>query len=207
MSAFNELRQNLVDAAQREVEAKRVRRRRKRRATTLVAAALIAGTAVAGAADLISVGEPFSDLPGQSDEYKPPPGSLRPTILAKAKSGDRLPYAVGVYTAKNGDVCVVAGALRGYTLGLVQGGKFRPYKQDRAGTCNSPDRPTFDSLVDGDRTIVYGRATAKRPRVTVTVEGKPTRPKLQKDRGFLLVYKGKLARTEIRIQITPGSPN
>jgi hypothetical protein len=205
--ALNELRENLVEAAQREVAAKRARRRRQRRATSLIAAALIAGTAVAGAADLISVGEPFEDIRIQGDSYRPQPGSLRPTILATARSGRRLPYAVGSYTANNGDICVVAGSLRGYTLGRETKGRFRPYRRDTVGTCNQPDKPTYDSLLDGDRTLIYGRATARQPHVTVTVDGRPTTPELQKDRGFLLVYEGKLARQNVRVVINAGAPN
>jgi hypothetical protein len=205
-SAFNELRQSLVEAAQRDVDAKRARRRRQRRATGLIAAALIAGTAVAGAADLISVGEPFQDLRIQGNDYKPPPGSLQPTILATAKSGRQLPYAVGVYTANNGTVCVVAGSLRGYTLGREEHGRFRPYKRGSVGSCNAPDRPTYDSISYEDRTLVYGRATASRSNVTVTVDGKPVTPKLQKDGGFLLVYEGNLKRENIRVSITASAP-
>lgn len=202
--AFDELRQNLVEAAQREVEAKRARRRRQRRTTGLIAAALIAGTAVAGAADLISVGKPFEDIRAQGDDYKPPPGSLQPTILATAKSGRRLPYAVGFYKANNGKLCVVAGSLRGYTLGREQDGKFRPYKRDNVGTCNAPDRPSFDSISYAGRTLVYGRATASRPLVRITVDGKTVTPPLQKDRSFLVVYDGELDRLRIRIKVTPN---
>jgi hypothetical protein len=207
VSALDELREHLRDAAQRDVDAKRVRRRRQRRATGLVAAALVAGTAIAGAADLIAVGEPFEDLRVQGADYKPPPGALQPTILATARSGRKLPYAVGVYKANNGTLCLVAGSLRGYTLGREKGGRFRPYERGHVGSCNQPGRPNFDTIILDGRTLIYGRATAAQPHVRVTVEGRPTDPELQRDRGFLLVYDGKLDRQDIRIVVTAAAPN
>src|SRR4051794_6450428 len=98
VSAIEELRENLREAARRDVRATRVRRRRQRRATGLIAVALISGAAAAGAADLIAVGEPAVDARGvQPDRYKPPPGSLRPAIVARADADDELPIGLGVY--------------------------------------------------------------------------------------------------------------
>jgi hypothetical protein len=201
MSALDELRENLREAAQRDIAATRVRRRRKRRATGLIALALIGGTAVAGAADLISVGGPSQDPRDQgSDAYKPPPGTLQPTILATAESGRELPYAVGVYTANNGLKCLVAGSLRGYTLGREKDGTFQPYRHDTVGSCREPERGDFAALPIDGRTLVYGRVTPKYPKATITVDGDTISPPVQKGGGFLVVYDGNVrARAIVRI--------
>src|SRR3954451_18505125 len=75
MSGLDDLRESLREAARADVEANRARsRRRKNRATGVVALALLGGAAAAGAADLISIGEPVRNLPDVNRGYRPPGG-------------------------------------------------------------------------------------------------------------------------------------
>jgi hypothetical protein len=203
VSALDDLRENLREAARRDIEARSVRRRRQRRGTALLAALLLGGAAAAGAADLISVGEPATDLRVQKGDYKPPPGTLRPKILARADSdGLRLPYGVGEYVANNGKQCLVVGSLLGYTLGRIDHDKFKPYKQDTVGSCNAPGKPLSDLITDHGRTLVIGRAPPDRLTATVTIDGKPTVARLAAGRVFLLVFKGEYPRAKVRVSFT-----
>ena len=203
MSALEELRENLREAAERDVEVRRVRRRRQRRGTALLAALVLGGAAAAGAADLISVGETATDLRVQTDDYKPPPGTLRPKIIARADSGGlRLPYGLGEYRANNGAQCLVAGSLLGYTLGRIDGDEFRPYKRDTVGSCNAPSRPLYDTVIDHDRTLVIGRAPPGRPTATITIDGKSTVAPATAGRTFLLVFKGRYRPENVRVSFT-----
>jgi len=202
VSAIEELRENLRDAARRDIEARRVRRRRTRRLGGALAAVLIGGAAAAGAADLISEGEPAPDTRQIAEAYKPPPGALRPTILATADVGDTLPVAVGSYDNAKGQRCLVVGSMRaGYVLGIVKDGTFHAYER-RTGTCQFPRLGNLDALYYRGNTLVFGRAPAGRPRVTVTVDGetRPVRP--LKDRAFLLAYKGQIPRRDIRVEFS-----
>ena len=203
MSALDDLRENLREAARRDVEVRRVRRRRQRRGTGLLAALVLGGAAAAGAADLISIGEPATDLRVQDGDYKPPPGTLRPRIIARADSGGlRLPYGMGEYRANNGDQCLVVGSLLGYTLGRIDGDEFNPYKQDTVGSCNAPGRPLYDTVFDHDRTLVIGRAPPDRPRATITIDGRSTVAPAAAGRTFLLVFNGKYRPEDVRVSFT-----
>ena len=83
MSALDELRESLREAARRDVEADRVRnRRRRRRATGFVALALLGGAAAAGAADLISVGEPVREPAAAAPSLPPGEGGDAPADRA-----------------------------------------------------------------------------------------------------------------------------
>ncbi len=203
MSALDQLRESLREAAQRDIDARRVRRRRQRRGTALVAALLLGGAAAAGAADLISIGEPVADLRVQTGDYKPPRDSLPLKIVARADSGGlRLPYGVGEYVANNRDECLVVGSLLGYTLGRIEDDEFKPYAKDTTGSCNAPGKPLFDTAVDHGRTLVIGRAPPDRRNVTVTIDGKPTPARLATHRTFLLVFDGEYRRPSVRVTFT-----
>ena len=140
MNALDELRENLRDAARRDIEAERARtRRRKRRATGLIAIALLGGAGAATASQLISVGEPAGeatrDFEGaECDKYRPTnPDGVRLVMTADAGAG-RLPFGIGLYTASNGQRCLHAGQVNRNSLGVVVGGEWRPYRE-RKGVC------------------------------------------------------------------------
>src|SRR3954454_5741391 len=186
MSALHELGENLREAAQRDIDAKRRRRRRRRRATGLIGLALIGGTAAAGAADLISVGEPATDERAGDPGYKSPPNTLRPTIVARADVGERLPFGLGLYKAANGQQCLIAGSLRGgYTLGRVEGTTFRPYPRDTPGSCVRPGGKLYDAVIYRDHTVLFGIVPPAYRGIEVTVDGKSQRAPLHAKRAFL----------------------
>jgi hypothetical protein len=201
VSPLDELRESLRAAARRDVDARRrVRRRRQRRLTGVLAALLVGGAAVAGAADLIAVGEPVADVRVLGDDYRPPPGALRPQILVRAKApGLELPYGLGAYTANNGKRCLVPGALLGYTLGVVDGNEFKPYQRGKVGTCNIPGRINQDLWHDHGRTLLFGVASAATPHPIVTVDGRSYRPRTYGERAFLLIFKGDFDVGDIRV--------
>lgn len=198
MSALDELRENLREAARRDIEAKRVRRRRQRRATGLIALALIGGSAVATAADLISVGEPAVDVRDiKADGYRPQPGALRLQILARADADDLLPIGLGSYKAKNGLTCLVVGSMRGYTLGQVEGSVFKPYPPSRVGSCFRPGHPVYDTMHYRGRTLLFGAMAPGITGVTAVVDGERHPGKLQQGNTFVFVFRGKLGRSKL----------
>jgi hypothetical protein len=185
VSALDELREGLREAARRDVEAGRVRnRRRHRRATGFVVLALLGGAAAAGAADLISIGEPVRE-PARSPAYRPE-GATDLQIALTARSGGELPYGVVTYTARNGDRCALAGVIRGAQLGRMNGTEFRPFASDQTGSCRSGTRLFHDFAVLGDRTLIYGRA-APSTRF-VRAEGTARRVPVGAGGAFLFVF-------------------
>ena len=185
MSAVNELREYLREAARRDIDAERARRRRfRRRGTVFLATVLLGGAAAATAADLFSVAEPVPDTRQGFANYRAAQaGGMTPVVTAL--SGYELPFGVAIYTAKNGQRCAVAGEALGSSLGRVRNGKFRPYDASQAGTCRAGKRLLHDAIDIGDKTLVFGRA-APGAKV-VTYEGTPTTP--GRGGAFLFVVK------------------
>jgi hypothetical protein len=174
MSAINQLREHLREAARRDIEAERARTRRvRRRAAAFLAAVLLGGAAAATAADLISVGEPVPDTRQGFEQFRAVGGGgVRPVVTAA--SGYELPFGVAIYTAKNGQRCAIAGEALGSSLGRVRDGKFRPYDQTQAGACGGGTKLFHDAIDIGDRTLVFGRAAPGAK--AVTYEGTPHTP-------------------------------
>ncbi len=167
MTALEELRENLREAAQRDIDANRVRnRRRHRRTTGLVVLALLGGAAAASATDLISVGTPIGRQPQQSLAYAPA-GATHLQVALTAKSGAELPYGVVTYTARNGDRCAIPGFIRGTQIGLIENGKFRPYASDRGGACRGGNLLFQDGITIGEHRLVFGRAKPTTRRISV----------------------------------------
>jgi hypothetical protein len=197
VNALDELREGLREAARKDVEVARVRnRRRHRRATGFVILALFGGAAAAGAADLISIGEPVPEKAERAPAYRPD-GATNLQIALKARSGGELPYGVVTYTARNGDRCALAGVIRGAQLGLIEGNEFRPYASDRTGACRGADRLVLDRAAVGEHTLVYGRA-APATR-TVRVRGTDRRVAVGSGGAFLFVYDKLTPATSIAI--------
>jgi len=158
LSALDELREGLREAARRDVEAHRGRSRRRRlRVTGALALVLVGGAAAAGAADLISVGEPARDQRKSDPTYLSPTGAPL-DIAVTAHSGGKLPYGVGIYGGKKGKRCALAGEARGSSLGVVRDGTFRPYAGAQIGACGNPGQSFFALAHFGDHTLVFGRA-------------------------------------------------
>jgi hypothetical protein len=187
MSVIDELRENLRAAAQRDIEARARKRRRRRRTLGLLATVLVGGAAAAGAAELISVGEPVKNRVTQGKSYQRPAGN-RVQILLRADSGLELPYGLGVYKAANGQQCVQVGFLRGgVELGELRGGAFRPYAREHGAACAKPGRELLDYTQAGPNYLVFGVAPSGVRRVAVTGKSAPTGPR----GAFLLVFAGR----------------
>jgi hypothetical protein len=211
-SAKEQLRAQLMEAGRREeaLERRAARpRHRRRRAVGLSVALVLAAGAAAGAADLISTGEPLPDSTFTGNNYKPlVPGA--PQLVAKAADpeGDA-GWGVGIYTAANGDDCAIAGQVRGVSLGLVRDGRFLPYTSDSTGACG--DLGQLAIMIDKQsiggarpRTIVYGRTRDPNRFVLAEANGKTYRTRPARGGAFLFVFAGE--RTKLNLHTRLGPP-
>lgn len=196
--ALDALRESLRAAAAREIEAAapRRRRRRRRRATGLLAVGVLVAAGAAGAAELIATGTPVRDDRAVAAGYRP--GAALPQISVVARDG-KAAWAVRVYTARNGQRCVLAGRLNGVSLGVVRGGTFHPYPAGLTGSCNRVGRPFGSTQYIAGQTLVFGAAKPGARRVTVSVDGKRRSAPTGRLGGFLLVYRGPIANDELKI--------
>jgi hypothetical protein len=185
VSAFDELRDGLREAAHREVRATRVRRRRRRRVAGVLALALVAGGAAADATSLFDSGPRAPDIRGQIPRYAPGQGEQRQITAKLRVAGVPLPYGVAVYKTREGRVCALAGVVNGSALGNLLDGRFRPFAADRVGTCNVPGRVTIDQTTIAGRAVLFGLASARARTVTVPALGRSFTP--GPDRAFLFV--------------------
>jgi hypothetical protein len=204
------LRERLLEAARREeaqtARPARRRRRRRRRTIGLGVAALLGAAVAAGAADLISTGEPVRDASHSGSQYEPAPAGA-PVLVAKARDPDRnSTWGVGIYTGANGQTCAIAGQVRGVTLGRIENGRFRAYTSDSNGACGDLRRhPIFlDRLLVGGahpRTIIYGRARASERTVVAESEGRPHSAPTARGGAFVFVFAGHHSLAELRPRV------
>ncbi|MDA0160290.1 hypothetical protein OM076_08445 [Solirubrobacter ginsenosidimutans] len=206
-SARDELLDEIMAAARREEAMERRAhaagpraRRHRRRIVAIIVALGLGAAAAAGAADLISTGEPVHDKTPRSERYQPHEAGA-PTLVAKASDpAGSTTWGVGIFTSAAGLDCAVAGQVRGVTLGLIRNGTFHPYERGSFGTCAGKGIPIMsDRLVIGGpqpRTIVFGRT--RRPDHSVVVEsgGKPHTVAPAAGGAFLFVFEGKLRPDE-----------
>ncbi|HWK27364.1 MAG TPA: hypothetical protein VNS09_12425 [Solirubrobacter sp.] len=206
-TAQDALRDRLVEAARRQeapAPSPPPRRRRRRFAAIAVVAALGVAAATAGAVDLLATGEPVSE-PRIGTPYQPAtPGARRPAVSASDPDGGPI-WVVSLYDAANGQVCALAGQLRGATLGLIRDGRFHAYTAAQSGPCGKPvpDRLFFDILRSDDRLVVYGRSAA--PEVVVTVEGREFRARTGPRGAFLFVFSGDVSPTDVTAVTDAGA--
>jgi hypothetical protein len=202
IAALDELREGLREAARRDVAAAapRRRRRRQRRAGGLLAAGVLVAAGAAGAAQLISTGRPVRDVrQGIVAGYRPAPGMSQLPLIARDPGGGAA-WGVRVYSARNGDRCVVAGVVNGAALGEMSGGRFHPYPTDRLGSCNHPGHPFAALHRDRGRTLVFGIAHPGARRVSIAVGGgKPHAAPTGRGGAFLAVYRGEIQDNKLKI--------
>ena len=192
--AMLELRQSLREAATRDIAA-RAPKRWRRFLTVGVVGLLLGGAAAAGAADLISAGEPLKSPYKQAERYNPQ-SALQ--IAVKA-SDDPLPWGVAIYDGRHGQKCALAGQVRGAQLGLMSGGKFHPYGPDHPAACGKPDKVGAGFFTDllgtyPGRTIVYGRAKPGVKALYVVADGERFKALTGSGGAFVLVFKGERVR-------------
>jgi hypothetical protein len=152
-------------------------------------AVLLGGAAAAGAADLISTGEPVKGVYEQPQRYQPANG-----LQVSVKAHDEpLPWGVAVYESNDGQQCAVAGQVRGVTLGELRGGTFHPYARGRAGVCGSLDRleRTVSTIHRDDRTVVYGRVRPGIQRLVAVADGKREVARTGVGGAFVFVFRGR----------------
>jgi hypothetical protein len=185
---LDELRENLRDAARRDTEPQGRRPRRRRNVAVAVAIAVLGAAAVAGAAELISTGDPVPDQPDRDERYRPRDGS--PPRIAVTAPDAGLSWGVAVYTGRGGDACALAGQVRGSTLGVVRDGVFRPYARDTAGACGDLEAiPYFNDVRRlGERTLVFGRAGDGVERMELRHQGQRFEAEVGEGGAFLFVF-------------------
>ena len=161
---------------------------------------MLVAAGAAGAAQLISTGEPVRDArQGIVAGYRPGPGPSQLPLVARDPGGGPS-WGVRVYTARNGDRCVVAGVVNGAALGKMSGGRFHPYPEDFAGSCGHPGQPFGNAQRDRGRTLVYGIARPGARRVTIAVgDGRPNAVPTGRGGAFLAVYRGEVLGSDLTI--------
>jgi hypothetical protein len=194
LPALAELRESLREAAARDIAARKPHRWR-RRGIGLFVTALFAGAAAAGAADLISSGEPVKEQPADP-RYQP---AVPPQIDAVAHDTPA-PWGVQVYESAEGKTCAIAGQIRGASLGKVDAqGVFHRYPDKRSGACGTLTNKQGGFISESfgvDRTAVYGRVRAGASSVTLVVDGKPVPTTPGPGGGFVVVFKGRVFPTD-----------
>lgn len=211
LPALRSLGDQLAEAGHREPEPSRWRRSTKRRRMTYVAVAgVLAAAGAAGAASLISVGEPI-------DEAKDVPGGLAPLPQAGAIAvqaddpAGGLPWGVRVYESRSGSDCAVPGRLRGNELGFVQSGRFRPLAGDATGSCGDLDTRPFFVATEASKetpvhTLVYGRARIGVRQIQLAGPDGMRSAKPGRAGAFLFVYRGSVPLSRLRVRaIESGS--
>lgn len=189
-------------AREREQPARRKVRRGR------LGAVLIAGSLVlvggAGAAGLLTTGEPVkprNDAPSGSRPASPALGVV--TLVARDPQGG-FPWGARVYRSKDGSECIVAGRLRGSQIGVIKNRVFRPLGAGAYGACAQLSARRFVFTVghvvdDLDRTLVYGRAGSSVREVQIRTPDGTRRTKLRPGGAFLLVFDGKLDAGDVRV--------
>ena len=195
-AAQDSIRDQLREAARRELPARRRRRGWRRwRGPGVVVAALLGLSVAAGATDLISVGEPLPDTTLNAPRYAPTGDGVAKLVVKAPDPDSGIAWGAGIYTSREGQECVIAGQVRGVTLGRVRDGRFRPYERGTTGACGDLSRMPlfFDALrVEGSqpRTIIFGRARSSAHAISINDDGRRRSARLASGGTFLFVLRG-----------------
>lgn len=203
-AAQDSVRDQLRAAARRELAGParqthaRRRFRRRWRGAGLAVIALLGVSVAAGATDLISVGEPLPDTTVNQPRYAPPGAGLAKLVVKAPDPDSGLAWGAGIYTSSTGQDCVIAGQVRGVSLGRVRDGRFRPYAKGTTGACGDLDRlpALIDVLsVDGrqPRTVVFGRAAGAARSVSINDDGTRRSAAPGPGGAFVFVLRGALS--------------
>lgn len=197
---MDEFRETLRLAARRDLAAfpppEPQKPRRRRRVVALGVVGLAVAASGAGAAALIGVGEPVPDQTERDAKFRP--SSTTPAVDVRAGDPDfRLPWAVGVYSTRDGIKCALAGQARGNLLGRIEQGVFRPYENKTAGACHRIGASGAFSDVrffDGPpaRTLIYGRTRSNVTEVRLARTGVRASARVGSAGSFLFVLDGHL---------------
>ncbi|MDA0160078.1 hypothetical protein OM076_07380 [Solirubrobacter ginsenosidimutans] len=196
-AAQDSIRDQLLEAARRDL-AVAPRRRRfswRWRGAGLAVVALLGVSVAAGATDLISVGAPLPDGSVKVPRYAPRGGSQVKLVVKAPDPDSELAWGAGIYTSSGGQPCIIAGQVRGVSLGRVRDGRFRPYEQGTTGACGSLRhlRLFSDALTIREtppRTILYGRAQPSVRSVSINDDGRRRSVRPGPGGAFLFVVRG-----------------
>ena len=194
LPALAELRESLREAAARDVAARKPRRWR-RRGIAIFAAVLVSGAAAAGAADLISTGEPVNDEHAAGSRYSSN-GQLQIAVKAADKP---LPWGVQPYTSAEGQACALVGRIRaGVELGLLDDkGIFHRYTKGRSGACGSVEKGFMAGLRRNGKTAIFGRFGQAGAKIHVVVDGKTYTTSAGRDGAFIFLFKGSVLPSDV----------
>jgi hypothetical protein len=202
LPAMRHLRDGLYEAAARE--ARPVLRRRRLRRTGALALVALSTAGVATGASLLATGDPVPDVSGVGGRYLPAsPGSGRIAVVADDPAlGSR--WGVASYTARNGERCVVAGQVRGTSLGLVRNDVFHPYALRTSGPCSGlPPLPlVWDARFfpgPQPRSVVYGRVSRRVHSIAVEVDGQHYRGAIGHGGAFMFLFQGEVTPAEVKL--------
>jgi hypothetical protein len=202
LPAMRHLRDGLYEAAAREAQPV-LRRRRMRRAGALALVAL-STAGVATGASLLATGDPVPDVKGKGTRYLPAtPGGGRIAVSAYDPALN-VRWGVATYTARTGSQCVVAGQVRGTSLGLVRDDVFHPYAEATSGACahlSARQMVTEARFFPGSqpRTVVYGRTGPKVHGIALEVDGKHYSSAIGHGGAFMFLFEGEVTPAEVKL--------
>lgn len=206
------LERELTDAAHRQHEQASTPRRKRRKRWRIGVLAGVGALAVAGGAtatNLISLGSPDDDpskIPASLRPAEPLTG--RPITLTAPDADASGKWGAVAYTNRAGAPCVLAGWVRGSSLGVVEDGRFRPYTSLRSGLCGSdgPDSVSLSTLnvtEPKSRTLVFGRAAETIDAVELNDGAKTHRVPTGSDGAYLAVLDGRVPPQ--RLSVVPSA--
>jgi hypothetical protein len=154
--------------------------------------AVVGLAGAAGAAELISIGEPVDDPKPRGEGVQPVAAG---EIAVTAPDAEQpVPWALRIYDSGD-QQCALAGQLRGNTLGIASEGRFRPYAKDTGGACGQLDRLPYFVAVrqfggERPRTLLFGRAGTRVTRLDVRHGGRHDSTRPARGGAFLFVFEG-----------------
>lgn len=192
----------LTRAAERRV-TRQTRRGHIGRPVVVMAVLFLLIVGGAGAAVLLSVGEPVktrTDAPPHSA-----PGAAPQIAVTAADPDGIVPWAARIYSTSDDSECVVAGRLKGGQLGQLDGRRFHPLPSGAYGACGrlTPRRFFFTAGPapgEPSRSLVYGRAGTAVKALSVRTPHGEQRVPLGAGGAFLLVFAGSLDSKDVQLQ-------
>lgn len=181
------------------------RRKWFRRPAILAGAATLVLAGGAGAAALLSIGEPVperTDAPPHAQQL-----GARTLAVTARDPRDAVMWGAAVYSLKDGKRCVIAGRVHNGQVGQLVGRIFRPYSgTDYGGICGRPadDRFFFaagPARDDPTRNLVVGRAGDDVRALRIRTADGDRRIDVGPDGAFLLVYDGDLDAASVKIEV------
>lgn len=206
LPTLTELREHLREAARREMASapRRSSVSRWRRATIIAVAALLLAAGAAGAAALLSTGEPVPDPRGKAARYLPAAvGDHRIAVIA-ADPAAGTKWGVATYTGRNGQQCAIAGQVRAGALGVVRNGTFHPYEPGTSGPCGDLSRQRYfgdQRFYPGEqpRTLIYGRTQSDVSSMTLELDGERYSARLGHGGAFLFLFEGRISPAAVHL--------